>query len=60
MVDDLMGRQVGRGDQWLSRRVNEFAYKTCLKRNPGREDVLNRDDIRFLKPIGYFSFNKVE
>ena len=60
MVDELMGRQVeGVTSGWVD-GLTSLLIKLALKENPGREDVLNRDDIRFLKPTGYFSFNSVE
>ena len=60
MVDELMGRQVeGVTSGWVD-ELTSLLIKLALKENPGREDVLNRDDIRFLKPTGYFSFSKVE
>ena len=60
MVDELMSRQVaGATSGWVD-GLTSLLIKLALKENPGREDVLNRDDIRFLKPTGYFSFNSVE
>jgi len=60
MVDDLMGRQVeGVTSGWVD-ELTSLLIKLALKENPGREDVLNRDDIHFLKPSSYFSFNSVE
>ena len=60
MVDDLMGRQVAEVTRGWVDGLTSLLIKLALKENPGREDVLNRDDIRFLKPTGYFSFNSVE
>ena len=60
MVDELIGRQVeGVISGWVD-ELTSLLIKLALNENPGREDVLNRDDIRFLKPIGYFSFSSVE
>ena len=60
MVDELMSRQVeGVTSGWVD-ELTSLLIKLALNENPGREDVLNRDDIRFLKPIGYFSFSSVE
>ena len=60
MVDELMGRQVeGVTSGWVD-GLTSLLIKLALKENPGREDVLNRDAIRLLKPMGYFSFNSVE
>ena len=60
MVDGLMGRQVEGVTSGGVDELTSLLIKLALKENPGREDVLNRDDIRFLKPTGYFSFNNVE
>ena len=47
MVDELMGRQVAEVTRGGVDGLTSLLIKLALKENPGREDVLNRDAIRF-------------